>query len=277
MRSLFDRVTGPMDPEFAGVRFPEPDLFSPSELFHESSKIGRQTAPLLGARIEMFLSHQALQRAAVHPFKLYPGVPTIPLPQPGSLTMPLGDVLTARRSVRQYDPNGLVPLTRLSTLLWASQGTTPNEYPQGRRTYPSGGGLYPLELYLAVRRAEGVAPGLYHYAARTHSLEQVGSAEKADSVFLSLTQEDAAQSAHIALLVSAVLPRTQYKYGLRGYRFALLEAGHLMQTVLLLAAPLQLGMVPLGGFYDDELHDYFHLDGVEEAFLYTAVLGPQSV
>jgi hypothetical protein len=36
-------------------------------------------------------------------------------------------------------------------------------------------------------------------------------------------------------------------------------------------------MVPLGGFYDDELHDNFHLDGVEEVFLYTAVLGPLPV
>jgi SagB-type dehydrogenase family enzyme len=142
------------------------------------------------------------------------------------------------RPIGQYDPNGMVPLTTLATLLWATQGIAPSEYPQGRRAYPSGGGLYPLELYLAVRKAEGVAPGLYHYAARNHVLEQVGSPEQVEPVFSSLTQEDAAQSAHLALLVSAVLPRTQYKYGLRGYRFALLEAGHLMQTALLLAAPL---------------------------------------
>ena len=47
--------------------------------------------------------------------------------------------------------------------------------------------------------------------------------------------------------------RTRFKYGLRGYRFALLEAGHVMQNAVLAAAALALPALPVGGFYDRRL------------------------
>jgi SagB-type dehydrogenase family enzyme len=67
--------------------------------------------------------------------------------------------------------------------------------------------------------------------------------------------------------------RTRFKYGLRGYRFALLEAGHLMQNVLLAAAALDLAAVPVGGFFDSRLERLLSIDGVNESALYCASIG----
>jgi SagB-type dehydrogenase family enzyme len=44
--------------------------------------------------------------------------------------------------------------------------------------------------------------------------------------------------------------RVRAKYGERGLRFLLLEAGHLMQNLCLVSASLGLATVPLGGFFE---------------------------
>ena len=42
---------------------------------------------------------------------------------------------------------------------------------QALRTVPSGGALYPLELYVAARRVDGLDEALYHYDPLRHVLE----------------------------------------------------------------------------------------------------------
>jgi SagB-type dehydrogenase family enzyme len=63
------------------------------------------------------------------------------------------------------------------------------------------------------------------------------------------------------------------KYGLRGYRFALLEAGHVGQNLVLAATGLGLGAVPLGGYYDRPTDELLGLDGVNESTLYLVAVG----
>ena len=48
--------------------------------------------------------------------------------------------------------------------------TTARCSPTRSRPYPSGGGSYELELYLAVDKCEGLARGFYHYDAGAHAL-----------------------------------------------------------------------------------------------------------
>lgn len=275
MKALFERIKGPMDPEFAGVRFPEPDPLSPSELYHENSKLHPSTGIALGMRIEMFLSHKALQQAASHPYKAYPTYPHVPLLPPTEVNTTLSCALHDRRCVRTYCRNEKTSLQVLSNWLGLSCGLVarPGEHDSLARTYPSGGGLYPLEVYVAVRRVQGLANGLYHYNVAGHCLEQLADHQIVEDIASNLTQQDAASSAHVVVIITAVFMRTQYKYGERGYRFVLLEAGHLMQNLCLLAPALGLGTVPLGGYYDDRLHDLLGVDGVDEAVVYVAPAG----
>ncbi len=55
------------------------------------------------------------------------------------------------------------------------------------------------------------------------------------------------------LVVSAVFWRSRFKYGLRGYRFALLEAGHAVQNAVLAATAPRFGS-PIPGRYFSRPH-----------------------
>ena len=75
------------------------------------------------------------------------------------------------------------------------------------------------------------------------------------------------------VVVTAVFWRSRIKYGLRGYRFALLEAGHLVQTIQLAATDLGLSALPVGGFFDRRLDELVGADGLDEAAVYAVALG----
>ncbi len=83
--------------------------------------------------------------------------------------MSLETALRKRRSRREYAP-GPLSLAELSQLLWAAQGETT---PEGFRTAPSGGALYPLEVYVLAGNVTNLASGIYRYAPYSHTLRQV--------------------------------------------------------------------------------------------------------
>ena len=75
------------------------------------------------------------------------------------------------------------------------------------------------------------------------------------------------------VVVTAVFSRSRFKYGQRGYRFALLEAGHVVQNAVLAATELGLPALPLGGFYDRLLDGIVGADSLDEATVHALVLG----
>ena len=76
-----------------------------------------------------------------------------------------------------------------------------------------------------------------------------------------------------SVVVTAMFWRSRFKYGARGYRFALLEAGHLAQNAVLASTALDLPALPLGGFYDRRLDRLVGADGLDEATVHAIVLG----
>lgn len=201
-------------------------------------------------------------------------LPWTPLPADAPLDLRLDEALRARVSCRRFRPDP-VPLDRLGRLLSAGYGVAQRSGPVMQdRPVPSGGGLYPLELSLLVRAVDGLEPGVYHYVPAAHGLEQVRAVEL-PQVFLGylfMGQPWVAEAALI-VVISFAGGRSLPKYGDRGYRYALLEAGHLMQNLNLAAAGLGLGVVNLGGFYDDELASLAGIDIEQEIPLYCAALG----
>jgi hypothetical protein len=87
---------------------------------------------------------------------------TMQLPEPrleGEITFE--ESLTQKRSLGEF---GDTPLSSkaLGQLLWSVQGIT---HPNGYRTAPSAGALYPLEVYVITPEA------LYHYYSREQRLD----------------------------------------------------------------------------------------------------------
>jgi SagB-type dehydrogenase family enzyme len=80
-------------------------------------------------------------------------------------------------------------------------------------------------------------------------------------------------NAGLVIILTGLFAKTTFKYGERGYRFVLFEAGHIAQNILLEATALGLGAVPVAGFVDDEVNALIDLNGVDEASLYLIVVG----
>jgi SagB-type dehydrogenase family enzyme len=245
---------------------PIPD---PTEDYHEASRMYPGVIdPSVhgGARLE----RSAEMRIAVsRSVKRHPGRPAVSLPPADFDGASLAEVLAARRSSRQYAERELT-LGEVGSLLHAAYGVTgltPGTT-QSIRVAPSGGALYPLELYVACQRVRDADPALYHYDPLRHGLELLRPLSSDDELApLTPYSELLAPSAAVVFM-TAMFWRSRFKYGARAYRFTLMEAGHVAQGFLLGAAALGLATVPLGGFYDRRVDAFLGIDGLYEAALY---------
>ena len=171
----------------------------------------------------------------------------VPLPAPrrnGAVT--LDSALRARRSVREFTSDAL-PIDDLGQLLWASQGGIRRG--EGR-TVPSAGGLYPIEVYVAVGRVRGLDPGVYHYDPREHALTLVRSGDQRRALAAAALRQDWMEQAPAIIAIAALYARTTVKYGERGRRYVHIEVGHAAQNVYLEATALGLGTTLVGAFND---------------------------
>lgn len=193
-------------------------------------------------------------------------------PAPASGGLPLTDVLRRRRSVRDFDPKPL-SLEQVSFLLWACTGLAGRGEGLPFRTAPSAGALYPIETYLLVNAASGVAEGLYRYDVRGHALEELKRGRLGESLAGAAIHQEFCAEAAAAFLWTAVFPRARARYGQRAYRYVYLDAGHVAQNLLLAAASLGLGSCPVAAFFDDEVDGLLGVDGVSESILYLGVVG----
>lgn len=204
--------------------------------------------------------------------------PLITLPKVVKDTQ-LISLLEKRKSAREFQNCGF-PLNSLAQVLYAGCGVTGkrqiDEYSFESRTIPSAGGLYPIEVFVALQKMEGIPNGLYHYEPRGHELNQVG--EVTPETFVeSFLYQDYIGNASALIFLTAVFMRTMHKYGARGYRFALLEAGHLAQNMCLMATELKLGSLCIGGFDDIKVNKLLSLDGRRHSALYCVALGKEGL
>ena len=114
--------------------------------------------------------------APVPSFKEYLGTEPICLPEALALSSTLQDCISGRVSCRHFSDQPM-NLSQLSTVAKAAYGIKGRSYYDHyellERPVPSGGGLYPLELYFVVRNVEKIDPGVYHYAPLVHGLETI--------------------------------------------------------------------------------------------------------
>jgi len=170
----------------------------------------------------------------------------IPLPEPkltGSAS--LEELLANRRSIRQFT-NKALDNTQIAQLVWAGQGITDKN--SGKRTAPSAGALYPLQLYIAT------AEGLFIYYPSKHALKQIDYIDLRKDLSVAAFGQAAISCAPCVIIITGIADILAVKYGDRANRYMLLEAGHAAQNILLQATAMQLGAVPIGAFSDEKVH-----------------------
>lgn len=252
------------------LRLPPGDQDLVWELFHENSKTSRFAAP--PGEEEVLATMAAMWESL--PFEGYPIVelPAERLP----LELSLEQAIITRVTARSIEAVSL-GLPEIGTILHYAYGVTRSNletpFPRPFRTVPSGGALYPLELFFHTTCVEGLTPGVYHYNPTRNDLRLVREGDATDVIAGALVQRDIAIHSSLMLFITAMFERSTFKYGDRGYRFTLLEAGHVAQNVNLVANGLGLGCVNLGGFLDRRVDDFLDLDGLTHSTIYLIAIG----
>lgn len=247
----------------------------PAELYHEASSRYAATGGRDQHGARLLQRSVAAQHTVARSLRRRDHLPARPLEPPALPQAPLGAILAARRSCRVFTGASL-PAAAVSTLLHAAYGVTRQargSNGQSLRAAPSAGAVYPLELFVVSVVPLAGPPSLEHYDPLRHALVRLEAPFDVRALAAALGHPVLVESCSAVVLVTAAFWRTRFKYGLRGYRFALLEAGHVTQNLLLCAEALELGAVALGGFYDRAVAGLLGLDGVDEAPLVAVCLG----
>jgi SagB-type dehydrogenase family enzyme len=248
-----------------------PDADDPTELFHEASRLYPNVVDASTVGASLLARSPELRASASRAVRRRSGLRAMRLPESAPLGRGLDALVGVRRSTREYGEAPL-ELVQLSTLLRTSYGVTGALGRQPLRAVPSGGALYPLELYVAAQRVEGLDRALYHYDPLRGVLEHLRPLESDELEGLTPYDELLVPSAAVTM-ISAVFWRSRFKYGQRAYRFALLEAGHVAQSFVLAATALDVAACPVGGFYDRRVDAFLGVDGLYEASLYLLPVG----
>lgn len=239
-----------------------------AEEYHEASKFYRPTIRRQ-VRIDRLLADADLATSAGMGARDLPHLPRLPLPAADPRRLPVP--LARRPSHRAFDP-GPLPVEVIGDLLAFSYGEQVGSGEVARRPVASAGGLYPLELYLLAEVTDEGRKGVYHYDVAGHRLEEVRSGVSAE-LLDRLAADVAVTEVPLVIVVTALFARSRFKYGLRGYRFCLIEAGALIQQVQLVAQAMNLVSVPYAGFFDDAVEELCEIDGVDESFVNAILIG----
>lgn len=240
------------------------------ELYHENSKITHNSPFPSSSYITAVMGKMRESLAYEH-------LPDIMLPKPNeALKADLLETILYRQSYRIFEPRPL-SMEQLSTLLHYSYGINRDnqgtEFSRPFRTVSSGGGLYPLELYFVARQISGLEYGLYHYSPEKGAIQLIRNGVMDNELQGLIVQPDLIQMSSIILFVTAVFVRSVFKYSERGYRFIMMEAGHMMQNYNLIATGYGFKSVNIGGYYDHLVDKFLHIDGLNHSALYMNCLG----
>lgn len=200
-----------------------------------------------------------------------------PVKEMSPLEMPLGDALIKRRTSWKFSQTSL-DKSSLKQLLSYSFGVSDEK--DRKRTYPSGGQFYPIEIFfIPTERTikNGVLEAkVYKYNVDSHEVVEICDLDvsKIDKIsgstdvgFFSFDQ------CQIIVFLVAEDKDIFVKYLDLSYRIILLDAGHMAQNFLLTCTALNLASVPVGGFYEDEIKRILQLENTSKMVVYTLLGG----
>lgn len=187
-------------------------------------------------------------------FKRYPRMSQIPLETTSSYTgSNIVDLIQKRVSHRRFK-DGEIDFKLVSDLLYFSLGIKNPLEQNGRtrRMYPSAGARYPIEAYLISNNTKKIPKGLFHYNVKDNNLELLLEEDLKEESKRIFGAENYKGNPNY-LVLTGVMSRTEAKYGVNAYRFAMMEAGHIGQNFSLISADKDLGCCAIGGFDNERL------------------------
>ncbi len=258
-----------LDSIWKSIEFQQ-DTETPSwEEFHENSKTGHFDKALTNEQV-------LAEMANLYESFPYENYKSIPLPDTfAPIDNSLLESVLNRKTPAEMAPS-TITLEQWRTILHFGYGETrdnkDNEYiSRPFRTVPSGGALYPLELYFFSNGfIEGLEPGLYHYSPAQNAVQLIrpGDHRKVIGESLVSFQSHIADQLSAIIFITGVFNRSIFKYRNKGYRFVMIEAGHVAQNINLAATGMNLGVINIGGYHDRMMDQFLEIDGLNHSTIY---------
>jgi SagB-type dehydrogenase family enzyme len=201
--------------------------------------------------------------------RAYPGYPRWLLDRVRPRRLVALDGVLARRRCERVLETQLPPRKAVSRILLFAHGVHADRF---RGPVPSSGGLQAVELYMVAFGGSWLPAGAYHYDRAGHHLSQISDGAERTDWERRVPSLAFIDGGALLWVVVGEGERMQEKYGERGCRFLLLEAGHLMQNICVLSASLGLSTVPLGGCLEPEIASALGLPP-GDVVLYAGVCG----
>jgi SagB-type dehydrogenase family enzyme len=149
-----------------------------------------------------------------------------------------------------------ITLQQLGEFLYRTAGARPlprhlgdaGERERSARPYPGAGGVFELELYLAVNRCEHLPAGLYYYHPATHQLAHLDEPDERLDTLLASAAEGAggALIPQVLIMITARFQRVAWHYQSTAYALILKDVGVLFQTMYLVATAMNLAPCAIG-------------------------------
>lgn len=173
------------------------------------------------------------------------------------------EILNNRKTSRNFFEDA-IDYNDFSTLMYVSfgylkervSGISDNipKYLKNRRSSPSGGGLNSCDIYLVALNIENVPKGIYFYNPDIHSLNFINEFPNNKTLGEFLSGQYFANNLSFGIFIVSRFDKLWWKYKhSRGYRVALLDAGHLSQTFQLSTTALGFQTWLTAAFDDSEV------------------------
>jgi SagB-type dehydrogenase family enzyme len=252
-----------------------------AEIFHENSKLFTYMRRNRKAA-EINFNPLILQLMSIEP-KQYISSSHVKLPSAKDTsteqTLVLEKTIHSRKSRRQFSYRSL-NINELSKLLYLSNGVLSVEanagYKTFRRAVPTSGALCSVEIYPIVLNVRGLEQGVYHYDSLHHQLDYLRKGDFRDHVQKRLIFQQEFSNASTILILTSWFSKLKFKYNERGYRYALLDAGHVGAHIYLVSTALGLACCGICGFLDDEVNRLIAVNGLDESAVYLLAVGTKS-
>lgn len=241
-----------------------------AEIYHEETKyhearMGKFQRPLdWGAQPSPYKEYHSEKKIDLVPYlpfqnNPFTGEPLPPAKEQGGYPFGLGEI---------------------SRLLYFTNGVTGIlQYPTGQtltlRAAPTAGGLYPTEIYVAIRGLSNAESGIYNFQVKDHSLVLVWEGDFWEQIERYCMRHEAVERSNLLVIMTAVYQRSAWRYQERAYRRILLDTGHILGNLVVYAQEEGFTAYPIGGFLDTSLNRLLFLDESEEGVLVVTAL-PQS-
>lgn len=179
--------------------------------------------------------------------------------------------MAGRSSVREFG-QAFLEIADIYDVIWSAYGRLTTSPEWERRTVPSAGAIYPLRFCAYFNAVNDFEAGFYEVGKEVKPLEAKLSGEISQ---LFLTRHIHYSTSGAIIFIMGDLEKICSKYGERGYRYLLLEAGHSAQNICLAATALDIPHITVGGFDDSSVNEILSAHE-EEKCIYSVVLGKRA-